>query len=123
MGIWVHFASLSDSQLFPSLYIAYLNRYGATLLRGELGPNEEENAKQIESLLYGLDEEEWETLLLESVSLSSQMTTEEVAVLEEMEEEVLFEYNRKRRETGIVKCIQSIPGYEWMYDLALICDV
>ena len=43
--------------------------------------------------------------------------------LEEVEEEVLFEYNRKRRETGIVKCIQSIPGYEWMYDLALICDV
>ena len=85
MGIWVRFASLSDSQLFPSLYIAYLNRYGATLLRGELGPNEEENAKQIESLLYGLDEEEWETLLLESVSLSGLMTTEEVAVLEEME--------------------------------------
>ncbi|KAK8831165.1 hypothetical protein WA577_003336 [Blastocystis sp. JDR] len=75
VGIW----------LFPSLYIAYLNRYGATLLRGELGPNEEENAKQIESLLYGLDEEEWETLLLESVSLSGLMTTEEVAVLEEME--------------------------------------
>ena len=46
-----------------------------------------------------------------------------VTALEEVEEEVLFEYNRKRRETGIVKCIQSIPGYEWMYDLALICDM
>ena len=46
-----------------------------------------------------------------------------VTSLEEVEEEVLFEYNRKRRETGIVKCIQSIPGYEWMYDLALICDM
>lgn len=48
---------------------------------------------------------------------------EAVTALEEVEEEVLFEYNRKRRETGIVKCIQSIPGYEWMYGLALMCDV
>lgn len=48
---------------------------------------------------------------------------EAVTALEEVEEEVLFEYNRKRRETGIVKCIQSIPGYEWMYDLPLICDM
>ena len=46
-----------------------------------------------------------------------------VASLEEMEDEVLYDYNRKRLETGIVKCIQSIPGYEWMLGSLLECDL
>lgn len=81
----MHFVYSLDSQLFPSLYISYLNRYSSTLLRDTFGSNEEDNAKQIESLLCLLDEEEWETLLLESVLLSSQMASEEGAVVEEME--------------------------------------